>query len=293
MSRTSLVLVATAASALAVSALATTMHAQPVIYSNSVTGQMAMASRPGAIGRPEIETADDFLITALTRITGGSFTGLVPSNWSPSNVVGVTLELYRVFPVSSVNPPSGHVPTRVNSPSDIALDSRSGGGLSFTTSVLSTNFTASNSVRNGINPVPSQITGGEGAVTGQEVRFDFTLSGGFDLLPDHYFFIAQVALTTGDFYWLSGTRPINLPGDTPFAPDLQAWIRNAALDPDWLRVGTDIVGPSNNGPAPTFNTAFTLNGTVLTPEPGTNTLLVMGLGALVFVARRRRPVNVG
>jgi hypothetical protein len=47
----------------------------------------------------------------------------------------------------------------------------------------------------------------------------------------------------------------------PFAPDLQAWVRNANLDPDWLRVGTDIVGGAT---PPTFNLAFTLN---LEPDP--------------------------
>jgi len=32
------------------------------------------------------------------------------------------------------------------------------------------------------------------------------------------------------------------------------WIRNADLDPDWLRVGTDIVGGT------TFNGSFSLSG---------------------------------
>jgi hypothetical protein len=49
---------------------------------------------------------------------------------------------------------------------------------------------------------------------------------------------------------------------TPFTPDLQAWIRNSALDPDWLRVGTDIVGGSN---PPAFNGSFTLDPKVLSP----------------------------
>src|SRR5262249_50985223 len=44
---------------------------------------------------------------------------------------------------------------------------------------------------------------------------------------------------------------------TPFMGDLHEWIRNAALDPDWLRVGTDIVG------AGTFNTTFSLAGLTL------------------------------
>lgn len=269
---------------------ASTVHAQPVVYSNSPTNLMAMASRPGAPGRQEIETADDFLLTAATRITGGSFTGLLPLLWTPADVAGVTVEIYQVFPVASTEPPSSHVPTRVNSPSDVAFASRSGAGLAFTTTVLNSNFTTLNSVLNGVNAFPNQFTGGEGARSGQEVRFDFTLTNPFDLLADHYFLVVQVALTSGDFYWLSGTRPISGPGSTPFAPDLQAWIRNDGLDPDWLRVGTDIVGGAN---APTFNTAFTLNGTtVTTPEPSTNALVAFGVGAL-FVARRRRRGAVG
>ena len=38
-----------------------------------------------------------------------------------SNVQQVVVEFYRVFPKDSTDPPSGHVPTRVNSPSDAAL----------------------------------------------------------------------------------------------------------------------------------------------------------------------------
>src|SRR4029453_4748363 len=37
-------------------------------------------------------------------------------------------------------------------------------------------------------------------------------------------------------------------------PDLQSWIRNDALAPDWLRSGTDLPG---QGP---FNAAFSLSG---------------------------------
>ena len=43
---------------------------------------------------------------------------------------------------------------------------------------------------------------------------------------------------------------------TPFTTgtDLQSWIRNDALAPDWLRIGTDI---THQGP---FNAAFSLSG---------------------------------
>ena len=35
-------------------------------------GLIATASRPDSAGRPEIESADDFVLTQNTRITGGS-----------------------------------------------------------------------------------------------------------------------------------------------------------------------------------------------------------------------------
>jgi hypothetical protein len=62
---------------------------------------------------------------------------------------------------------------------------------------------------------------------------------------------------------------------------LQTWIRNAELDPDWLRVGTDIVG------AGSFNGVFSLEGNAVL-EPGT---LAHGLGAIGsagLLLRRRR-----
>jgi hypothetical protein len=46
---------------------------------------------------------------------------------SVSDIQSVTIEFYRVFPKDSAFPPSGNVPTRVNSPSDVAFNSRSGG----------------------------------------------------------------------------------------------------------------------------------------------------------------------
>jgi len=70
----------------------------------------------------------------------------------------------------------------------------------------------------------------------------------------HHFFVPQVRLRGrgGNFLWLSAPRP-----PLAFVGDLQMWSRNADLDPDWLRVGTDIVGGTS---APTFNGSFSLSG---------------------------------
>ena len=221
-------------------------------------GLMAMASRPENGGNIEIEAADDFILDNPFGLTGATFVGLLPSGGA--SVSRVVVEIYRVFPADSDPNRTPHVPTRNNSPSDNALTSRDSGdgNLTVGTVLLNPAFTAANSVLNGINPSPGQHTGGEGAVTGEEVRFNVTFTTPILLSPGHYFFVPQVQLGTGDFYWLSAPKPIVAPG-TPFMPDLQAWIRNGNLDPDWLRVGTDIVGMG------AFNGAFSLAGDVLTP----------------------------
>jgi hypothetical protein len=257
---------------------------------------MATASRPGSAGKIEIESADDFVLTSQTNLTSATFTGLLPTGAPLSNIVDVRVEIYRVFPADSdVNRTSGpptfstdRVPTRVNSPSDVEVDDRSASAhtLTFTPGIIASTFTAANSVLNGINPKPNQTTGGDGAVTGQEVEFNVIFTKPFSLLADHYFFVPQVQLSSGDFFWLSAPRPIVPPG-TPFPPgftDLQEWIRNENLAPDWLRVGTDIVGGAT---PPTFNATFTLSGQTV-PEPGSLTMLALGAAAVFDAARRLR-----
>jgi hypothetical protein len=245
-------------------------------------GRAGFASRPANGALIEIETADDFIIGGPTSITGATFTGLIPAGLPLSSINFAGVELYRVFPNDS-GPFDNMVPTRVNSPSDNAFasrDSTGGGGLTFTTTLLNGSFSVANSIVNGINKSPNSLTGGEGAVTGQEVQINVTFTTPFLLSPTaadqgHFFFKPEAGLTTGTFLWLSTARPGPI-----FPGDLQAWIRNTNLDPDWLRAGTDIIGGTQ-----TFNAAFSLQG-VTVPEPSTLVLLLGGFVVLAWTRRR-------
>jgi PEP-CTERM motif len=257
-------------------------------------GRMATASRPDSAGKFEIESADDFVLGKKTSITGATFTGLLTNRAPLSSVGDVRVEIYRVFPNdSNVGRTSGsppfstpQVPARLNSPSDLELEDRdtASGNLTFTTEDKGA-FNAHNTVQpGGINPEPRQTTGGDGRITGEEVQFDVTFNTPFDLSAGHYFFVPQVEVTDadGNFLWLSASRPIT-GGTGTFVGDLQEWTRDANLDPDWLRVGTDIVGGTT---PPTFNAAFSLSGAVV-PEPSTWAMMLLGFVGVGFLGYRQ------
>jgi uncharacterized protein DUF3455 len=249
--------------------LATPAWADPFVFNTgNPDGRLGALSQPAGSGKLETETADDFILTETTSIAQATITGLIPPGTPLTNITNVEVEVYHVFSKDSAIPPSGNVPSRVNSPADVEIDvaTRDGGlgTLDFTGSLLNSSFSVANTVVNGINKKPNNTTLGDGPATGEEVEITITFTPPILLPPDHYFFRPEVQVAGGDFLYLSAPRPIVSPG-TPFTGDLQAWIRNSALAPDWLRIGTDIIGGS---PAPTFSMTFSLTGDTV-PQAGT------------------------
>ena len=226
----------------------------------SPDGLIGTLSRPGD-GMIQTETADDFDLSDCVLINQATFTGLLPSGAPLSDINRVEVEIYHVFPVDSDTSRTPAVVTRVNSPSDVEINAATRDSLnnSLSSSAMLENamFTVVNSVVDKILPAPNQFTMGEGQVTGEEVTITVTFNPPILLVADHYFFRPEVGLTSGgNFLWLSAPKPILAPG-TPFPPgatDLQSWIRNDLLAPDWSRIGADI---THQGP---FNASFSLTG---------------------------------
>jgi hypothetical protein len=233
----------------------------------SPDGLLGALSEPAGTDNLETETADDFILTETTSIAQATITGLIPSGTPLANISNVEIEIYHIFPKDSTDPPSGNVPSRGNSPADveieIATSDGTSGTLAFTASLLDENFSVLNTVADGINSAPENTTNGEGPVSGEVVQITLTFIPPIVLPADHYFFRPEVHVAGGDFLYLSAPKPIVAPG-TPFAGDLQAWIRDSDLNPDWLRIGTDIIGGT---PAPTFNMTFSLTGETVEELP--------------------------
>jgi hypothetical protein len=218
-------------------------------------GLIGTLSRPASAGLVQTETADDFVLNECVLINEATFTGLLPMGASVESINRVEIEIYHVFPVDSDTNRTPAVVTRANSPSDVEIDDATrdslDGSLSANPTVVNPTFSVLNSVVNNINPSPNQFTGGEGPVTGTEVTITVTFDPPILLPADHYFFRPEVGLSSGNFLWLSAPRPVNPP---LFVGDLQSWIRNDNLAPDWSRIGTDI---THQGP---FNASFSLSG---------------------------------
>jgi hypothetical protein len=229
----------------------------------SPDGKLGALSRPAGSQGLETETADDFVLSQPTVISSATMHGLlIPAGTPVSSLTRVEVEIYHVFPLDSDTVRTPNVPTRTNSPSDVELDTAtrdsSQSTLSFNATQIST-FTVANTVINGIHS-PGQS---EGSATGEQVGIDITFNPPIFLPAGHYFFRPEAEVSGGNFLFLSAPRPIT--SGTPFpagTTDLQAWIRNANLAPDWLRIGADIIG------GVTFNMTFSLTGNTI-PGAGT------------------------
>src|SRR5262245_61396120 len=145
--------------------LATSASAAPFIFTNgNPDGRLGALSRSESAGKIETETADDFILAQPTVINGATITGLIV-NAPVASIANVEVEVYHVFPLDSIDPPSGRVLSRVNSPGDVEIDAAtrdgSDGTLRFVAKQQATGVSVANTVVNGINPNPSR-TNGEG-----------------------------------------------------------------------------------------------------------------------------------
>jgi hypothetical protein len=237
---------------------------QVVANTGNPDAKLGALSRPPSANKVETETADDFFLNQTTVLTGATITGLLTNGATLANLQNVEVEIYHVFPLDSDQERIPEVPSRANSPSDheigFATRAANNGTLHARGTILDNSFIVLNSVVNNINKKPLNTTHGEGAVTGQEVEITITFTTPIALGSGRYFFRPEVLLNNGNFLFLSAPKPIVAPG-VAIPGDLQAWIRNAGLSPDWLRIGTDIIGTDVPGTtAPVFNMTFTLSG---------------------------------
>src|SRR5207245_10146111 len=174
---------------------------------------------------------------------------IVPNTMALDSISQVEVELYHVFPLDSDLSRTSRVPTRVNSPADVEIDTATrdplARTLSFSSTLLNPSFTVANSVVHGINASPNQLTHGEGPQSGEEVAITINFTTPIILPAGHYFFRPEVLVNGGDFLYLSAPRPIG-PAGPPFparVTALPARIRNANLNTDRARIRTAYHAP--------------------------------------------------
>src|SRR5256712_4579817 len=170
-------------------------------------GRLGALSRRPSPGKIETETADDFALTETTVISQAVITGLIVPNTMPlASISQVEVELYHVFPLDSDLSRTIRVPTRVNSPADVEIDTATrdplARTLSFSSTLLNPSFTVAHSVVHGINASPNQITHGEGPQSGEEVAFTINFTTPIILPAGHSLLRAEAIGTRGSLYYL-------------------------------------------------------------------------------------------
>src|SRR5207247_6830823 len=133
--------------------LATPAWADRFFFSTGTPdGRLGALSQPPASETLETETADDFILSQPTFISGAVIVGLIPPGTPLADISNVEVEVYHVFPTDSdvgrtSGPPTfptAEVPARLNSPADVEIDDAtrdgSDGTLNFSADLLSANF---------------------------------------------------------------------------------------------------------------------------------------------------------
>lgn len=105
--------------------LASSVFADTIYNNLTPNNLIAIATCPESSGNFEIEAGDDFVVSQQTAITSATFVGMiVPGPNGTPDISDVVAEIYRVFPKDSNTARTPNVPTRANSPSDVAFNSR-------------------------------------------------------------------------------------------------------------------------------------------------------------------------
>jgi hypothetical protein len=235
--------------------------ADPFFFSTGTPdGLLGALSQPAGTGSLETEAADDFILTATTTIAEATISGLIPVGNSPDGYQQRRGRDLSRLPRGLADPPSGHVPTRVNSPGDVEIDDAtrdaSQGTVAFSATLSDESFSVLEHRGDGINPAPENMTNGDGPASGEVVEIRITFTPPIVLPADHYFFRPEVEVAGA----ISSTSPHR--GDHG-TRDPVCW-RFASLGPQFrleagigCASGTDIIGGAT---PPTFSMTFSLTG---------------------------------
>jgi hypothetical protein len=108
--------------AMFLSGTAAAQDTQVIVNTGNPDGRLGALSRRPSANKLETETAD-FVLKQATVLKRAGITGLTSPATPLANIANVEVEMHRVFPKDSADPPSGNVPSRVFSAADVEIDS--------------------------------------------------------------------------------------------------------------------------------------------------------------------------